>query len=204
MNYAEYLWNRNRKYRITVCFDDGHQAIGYGDLPQNIRGTAGWLQAQGVKPYDRVLLQMEDCTELPVLIMGCHWLGAVPVLAHPDQKLPADLPPIKLTITDPDQFELADDVKIPFMKPTNECAVKFISSGTQGQSRIISWSVFAMCFTANKLYQRLNNNHKICCDYQLAVDFSIAFFNSRSALQGSQQILSIFAKFAFASSIFPS
>ena len=122
MNYAEYLWNRNRKYRITVCFDDGHQAIGYGDLPQNIRGTAGWLQAQGVKPYDRVLLQMEDCTELPVLIMGCHWLGAVPVLAHPDQKLPADLPPIKLTITDPDQFELVDDVKIPFMKPTNECA----------------------------------------------------------------------------------
>ena len=54
MNYAEYLWNRNRKYRITVCFDDGHQAIGYGDLPQNIRGTAGWLQAQGVNPYDRV------------------------------------------------------------------------------------------------------------------------------------------------------
>ena len=63
---------------------------------------------------------------------------------------------------------------------------------------------FTHSATANKLYQRLNNNHKICCDYQLAVDFSIAFFNSRSALQGSQQILSIFAKFAFASSIFPS
>ena len=163
MNYAEYLWNRNRKYRITVCFDDGHQAIGYGDLPQNIRGTAGWLQAQGVKPYDRVLLQMEDCTELPVLILGCHWLGAVPVMAHPDQKLPADLPPIKLTITDPDQFELVDDVKIPFMKPTNECAVKFISSGTQGRSRIISWSIFAMCFTANKLYQHglIDSNPKV-------------------------------------------
>jgi hypothetical protein len=32
----------------------------------------------------------------------------------------------------------------------------------------------------------------------------MAFFKSRSALHGSQQILSIFAKFAFANSILPS
>ena len=152
MNYAEYLWNRNRRSKNNECIDDGEQALGWGDLLQNVRGTAGWLKAQGVVPYDRVLLQMEDCTELPVLFLACQWIGAVPVMAHPDQELPDDLPPIKLKVTDPDQFEVQDPVNIPFMKPTNECAVKFISSGTKGKSRIISWSIFAMCFTANKMY----------------------------------------------------
>lgn len=153
MNYAEYLWNRNRRSKNNECIDDGEQALGWGDLLQCVRGTAGWLKAQGVVPYDRVLLQMEDCTELPVLFLACQWIGAVPVMAHPDQVLPDDLPPIKLKVTDPDQFEVVAPVEVPFMKPTNECAVKFISSGTKGKSRIISWSIFAMCFTANKMYQ---------------------------------------------------
>ena len=88
MNYAEYLWNRNRRSKNNECIDDGKQALGWGDLLQCVRGTTGWLKAQGVVPYDRVLLQMEDCTELPVLFLACQWIGAVPVMAHPDQALP--------------------------------------------------------------------------------------------------------------------
>ena len=57
--------------------------LSYGDLDDRADRFAAGLAERGIKPQDRVLVQLPNVPELAVTLVGCFRLGAVPLLALP-------------------------------------------------------------------------------------------------------------------------
>ncbi|MEX5717386.1 (2,3-dihydroxybenzoyl)adenylate synthase [Geodermatophilus maliterrae] len=75
-----------------VCLVDGDVRITFGELVSRADGAALRLRALGVRPGDRVLLQLPNSWEFVVTLVACLRLGAVAVLtlpAHRRQELTA-------------------------------------------------------------------------------------------------------------------
>ncbi|MSQ00765.1 MAG: hypothetical protein EXR71_02605 [Myxococcales bacterium] len=67
-----------------VAVEYGDEVLDYGQLRELGERTAGWLDAQGVAPGDRVCIHLDTSLDLVAAHLGCMALGAVrvPLNAH--------------------------------------------------------------------------------------------------------------------------
>ena len=78
-NFAAYLLERNRERAHKAAYIDDYGSLSYGQLSDKVRRFAAALLAAGVQPEQRVLLVVNDCSDLPVAFLGSIYAGAVPV-----------------------------------------------------------------------------------------------------------------------------
>jgi 2,3-dihydroxybenzoate-AMP ligase len=67
----------------AVAIVDGDLRLTYGELMRRADGAALRLRALGLRPDDRLLLQLPNCWEFLVLTLACLRLGVIPVMALP-------------------------------------------------------------------------------------------------------------------------
>jgi fatty-acyl-CoA synthase len=63
------------------------RALGYAELKRQAEALAGWLQAQGVGPGDRVALYLQNCPQYVVAFYAVMRLGAVVVPVNPMNRM---------------------------------------------------------------------------------------------------------------------
>src|SRR5690606_24378825 len=75
----------NHPFLIWSPFDGPTQTWSYAHFAETVARLAGGMAARGVKPGDRVLVQLENCPEALLTLFACAHLGAihVPVNAMP-------------------------------------------------------------------------------------------------------------------------
>jgi acyl-CoA synthetase (AMP-forming)/AMP-acid ligase II len=61
------------------------RATRQGELAARVRGLAAWLVARGVAPGDRAVVLVPAGPDLVAAVLALLWVGAVAVLADPDQ-----------------------------------------------------------------------------------------------------------------------
>ncbi len=83
MNLASNLARTAQKtpQGTAITFDDTR--IPYGMLAQGAARMAGWLQALGVQPGDRVAVSMPNIPHMPIVYYGILWAGGVVVPMNP-------------------------------------------------------------------------------------------------------------------------
>lgn len=67
----------------AVAIVDGELRLSYREMMRWADGAALRLRALGLRPDDRVLLQLPNCWEFIVLTLACLRLGVIPVMALP-------------------------------------------------------------------------------------------------------------------------
>ncbi|WP_433259938.1 (2,3-dihydroxybenzoyl)adenylate synthase [Actinosynnema sp. CS-041913] len=65
----------------AVCLVDGGERLTYRDLLARADGAALRLRDLGLRPDDRVVLQLPNCWEMVVVLVACLRSGVLPVLA---------------------------------------------------------------------------------------------------------------------------
>jgi len=81
-NFAEHIFEINRKRGSKVAYVDDHGVLSYGHLEDHARRLAAVLLDAGVKPAERVLLLQLDSIDWPVSFLGCLYAGIVPVAVN--------------------------------------------------------------------------------------------------------------------------
>ncbi len=81
-------WAARHPSRVALVFDG--EEITYADLDDRIRRFAGWLEAAGVRPGDRVAVHLGNSPEFVVAFLGVLAAGAVHVPVNP-MLLPAEI-----------------------------------------------------------------------------------------------------------------
>ncbi|MEU8373286.1 AMP-binding protein [Micromonospora sp. NPDC048894] len=67
----------------ATCLVDGPVRLTFAELTARADGAATRLRELGIRPDDRVVVQLPNCWEFVVLTVACFRLGAVPVMALP-------------------------------------------------------------------------------------------------------------------------
>lgn len=80
---AEVLQATCRQHADRCAFQCMGAALSYRELDQHARAIAAWLQAQGIKKGDRVMLVMPNLLQYPVAIYAVLLAGGVVVNANP-------------------------------------------------------------------------------------------------------------------------
>lgn len=70
-------------FLVWAPFDEAPRTWRYAEFAARAAQVAGALAAQGVRPGDRVLLNMENCPEFLIAWFACARLGATCVAANP-------------------------------------------------------------------------------------------------------------------------
>lgn len=65
----------------AVALVDGHLRLTYRQLVARVDGAALRLRALGLRPDDRIVVQLPNCWEFVVLTLACLRLGVIPVMA---------------------------------------------------------------------------------------------------------------------------
>lgn len=83
VSVIQYLldWAVTSPQAPAVTDEDGTTTV--GELADAVNNVAGWLVAHGVKPGDRVLVQMPNWREAVVAVLGIHRFGGIVVPAQP-------------------------------------------------------------------------------------------------------------------------
>ncbi len=113
--------------------------LGWSDLASSIAGVARWLSSLGVRPGDRVAIQLPNIIELPILILACSRIGAIAVpfpIQHRSHELrhgfrAADVT-VAITANRPDrpgQLDMVDSV-VDEIGASNRIAVVSIDSAS--------------------------------------------------------------------------
>ncbi len=71
------------EYRDKVAYISMGKEMRYGELEQETRAFAGWLQSLGLKKGDRVALMMPNLLQYPVALFGTLRAGCVVVNCNP-------------------------------------------------------------------------------------------------------------------------
>jgi benzoate-CoA ligase len=87
-NFAHHLLDLNAARAEKTAYIDDHGQLTYGELDQRVRRFAAGLLAGGMRREERVLLVMQDTTDLPIAFLGSLFAGIIPVPAN--TLLPAD------------------------------------------------------------------------------------------------------------------
>lgn len=74
-------WARTAPDRPALVFGD--EVISYGQLDVLTDQLAGWLDARGVRPGDRVGVQLPNCPQFVVAMLAALRAGAVHVPVNP-------------------------------------------------------------------------------------------------------------------------
>ena len=64
----------------AVCLVDGDVRLTYRELMARVDGAGARLWALGLKPDDRLLVQLPNCWEFLVVVLACLRVGVLPVL----------------------------------------------------------------------------------------------------------------------------
>ena len=72
-----------RKFADKVAYISMGKEMTYGELDEETRAFAGWLQAKGMKKGDRVALMMPNLLQYPVALFGTLRAGCVVVNCNP-------------------------------------------------------------------------------------------------------------------------
>ncbi|MFF5207120.1 (2,3-dihydroxybenzoyl)adenylate synthase [Streptosporangium sp. NPDC000396] len=67
----------------TTALVDGELRLSYRELMERADGAALRLHALGLRPDDRIVVQLPNCWEFVVLTLACLRLGVLPVMALP-------------------------------------------------------------------------------------------------------------------------
>jgi long-chain acyl-CoA synthetase len=71
------------RHAARPAFRSLGQTLAYGELDRLSRNFAAWLQAQGVKPGDRVAVMTPNILAFPIVLLGILRAGAVQVNVNP-------------------------------------------------------------------------------------------------------------------------
>lgn len=82
-SFPAFLQGLVRRHGERTALSDAHQRWTYAQLGRQARQAARWLRAQGIRPGDIVVLQMDNRVGFAALLFGLWQLGAVPVMALP-------------------------------------------------------------------------------------------------------------------------
>ncbi|NUO58519.1 MAG: AMP-binding protein [Hamadaea sp.] len=78
---GSHLADTARRTPDAVCLVDGSVRLTFRELLSRADGAAERLRALGVRPDDRILIQLPNCWEFVVFTVACFRLGALPVWA---------------------------------------------------------------------------------------------------------------------------
>jgi benzoate-CoA ligase len=78
-NFAQYILEINRARADKPAYIDDRETLRYGELDLRVRRCAAGLLALGLRPEERVLVIMQDTTDMPVALLGAMYAGIVPV-----------------------------------------------------------------------------------------------------------------------------
>lgn len=81
-NFAGHLLAINAGRAAKTAYIDDRGQLTYGELDEKARRAASALLGLGIRPEDRVLLLMNDCTDWPVTFLGALYAGVVPVAVN--------------------------------------------------------------------------------------------------------------------------
>ncbi|MFN2142546.1 MAG: AMP-binding protein, partial [Candidatus Promineifilaceae bacterium] len=73
----------NDKIAIEYLLPQGTETIRYGELETAVLQTMAYLQSLGVRPGDRVALQLPKCTPFIYLHLAIMRLGAITLPLNP-------------------------------------------------------------------------------------------------------------------------
>jgi 2,3-dihydroxybenzoate-AMP ligase len=77
-------WSLTHGERIALVHDD--ERISYRDLGQRVQRLASGLLALGLRPGDRIILQLNTVPEFVYLYYACATIGVIPVMALPQHR----------------------------------------------------------------------------------------------------------------------
>ncbi|MBA0124253.1 AMP-binding protein [Haloechinothrix sp. YIM 98757] len=80
---AQYFIARAEASPAAVAVVDGSTRLTYAELLARADGAALRLRELGLRPDDRIVVQLPNCWEFIALVIGCLRLGVVPVMALP-------------------------------------------------------------------------------------------------------------------------
>jgi benzoate-CoA ligase len=78
-NFAQHILEINRGRADKAAYIDDRETLSYGELDLRVRRCAAGLLALGLRPEERVLVVMQDTTDMPVALLGAMYAGIVPV-----------------------------------------------------------------------------------------------------------------------------
>lgn len=78
-NFAHHILTINADRHPKTAFIDDREQLSYGGLDDRVRRFAAGLLAMGMRPEERILLVMQDTTDMPVAFLGALFAGVVPV-----------------------------------------------------------------------------------------------------------------------------
>jgi len=81
-NFAGHLLAINAERAAKIAYIDDRGPLTYGELDEKVRRAASALLGLGIRPEDRVLLLMNDCTDWPITFLGALYAGIVPVAVN--------------------------------------------------------------------------------------------------------------------------
>ncbi|MBX6319452.1 benzoate-CoA ligase family protein [Pigmentiphaga sp.] len=81
-NFAGHLLALNAGRAAKTAYIDDRGCMTYGELDEKVRRAASALLDLDLRPEDRVLLLMNDCTDWPVSFLGALYAGIVPVAVN--------------------------------------------------------------------------------------------------------------------------
>ena len=134
---------------VSIGHDGGLKRKHYGELLADAAQICGGLQQAGVKPGQKILLQIEDAADLFTMLWGCILAGAVPIPLN-----------VALTYNDQNQTQKLVNVWNNFDQPvilTCEALSAAISDVSQFVAsfipRVLSLESLLQAETASQFYQ---------------------------------------------------
>lgn len=86
-SFGEHLWERADEVRDVVAVVDGDVRLTYRELTGRADAAATRLTGLGLRPGDRVVVQLPNTWEFVVLTLACLRAGIVPVMALTGHRL---------------------------------------------------------------------------------------------------------------------
>lgn len=81
--FQTFLGTRARIHADSVAVVDGDRSLTYAEVDRRADGFAAGLAERGVRPGDRVVVQLPNIAEYVAVVFGVFRLGALPVFALP-------------------------------------------------------------------------------------------------------------------------
>lgn len=74
------------RYAARTALIDGEQSVSYGELGERARRLALNLLEEGLKPLDRVIVQLPNVVEFAYLYFALQKIGCIPIMALPTHR----------------------------------------------------------------------------------------------------------------------
>lgn len=78
-NFAQTIIEQSQSYLSKIAVRDGYEDLTYQDLVARIQKTANGLEDSGLTAGDRVIINMEDCIDWPVVFLACVYKNIIPL-----------------------------------------------------------------------------------------------------------------------------